>query len=54
MNLENHKLFFITMDRKSGPTVLTKVLGDVICYTFGTDEDEDLGILRANVIQVLD
>lgn len=33
---------------------MAEVFSDVVCNTFGGDEDEDLGVLRADLIEVLD
>jgi hypothetical protein len=49
-----HELFFVTMNGKGGPTILTKVLGDIVCDTLCGNEDEDLGILCADLVEVLD
>lgn len=42
------------MDRERRPSVLTKVLGDIIRNPFGGHEDEHLGILCADFLKVID
>jgi hypothetical protein len=39
---------------KRRPSVLTKVLGQVVGDPLRTDEDEDLGVLRRDLLKVLD
>ena len=47
-------LLLVAMDSKSRPTVLAKILGDIVRNSLGTDEDENLGVFLADLIQVLD
>jgi hypothetical protein len=47
-------LLLVTVDGKRGPSVLTEVLGQVVGDPLGTDEDEDLGVLRRDLLEVLD
>jgi len=42
------------MDRKSWPAILTKMFRDVVGHAFGRNEDQHLGILLADLIEVLD
>ena len=42
------------MDGKCRPAILTKVLGNVVRDTLGADEDEHLGVLLADLLEVLD
>lgn len=42
------------MDGEGGPPVLTKILGNIICYPLGANEDENLRVLLTDLIQVLD
>lgn len=42
------------MDGQCRPSVLPEVLGDVVCDTLRADEDEHLGILLADLVEVLD
>lgn len=39
---------------QSGPTVLPQIFRDVIGNSFGPYEDQDFGIFRTDLIQVLD
>lgn len=41
------------MNSKSWPAVLAKVLGNVVCDTLSTDEDENFRILLADLVEVL-
>lgn len=42
------------MDGQRGPSILTEVLGDVICNTLRADEDEDLRVFLTDLVEVLD
>ena len=42
------------MNGKCWPAVLTKVFRDVICHPLSANEDENLGILSADDIKMLD
>lgn len=42
------------MDGQRRPSILTEVLGDVVCYSFCTDKDEYLRVLLTDLIEVLD
>ena len=42
------------MDGQRRPSVLTEVLRDVVCHTLGADEDENLRVLLADLVEVLD
>lgn len=42
------------MDSKGRPSVLSQILGDVVCNTLCPNEDKDLGILCTDMIEVLD
>lgn len=41
------------MDGECRPTVLAKVLGNVVCNALRADEDQDLGVFTANHVKVL-
>lgn len=41
------------MDGQRRPSILTEVLGDVVCYSFCTDKDEYLGVFLTDLIEVL-
>ena len=41
------------MDGQSGPAVLAKVLGDVVCDTLRANEDKNLRVLLADLVEVL-
>ena len=47
-------LFLVSVDGQRRPAVLTKVFGNVVCYSLCTNEDENLGALLGDLIQVLD
>lgn len=47
-------LLLVAVDGKSGPAILTKVLGDIVRNPLSADEDEDLGVFLAYLIQMLD
>lgn len=49
-----YSLFFVTMNCKSGPPILSEVFGDFIGDSFSTDENEHFGVLRAYLIKMLD
>ena len=42
------------MDGKGGPAILTEVFGDIVRYTLSGNEDENLGILCTDLVEVLD
>lgn len=42
------------MDSQGRPTILTEVLRNIICYSLGANEDQDLSVLLADLVQVLD
>ena len=42
------------MDGQRRPSILTEVLGDVVCDTLCADEDKNLSVLLADLVQVLD
>lgn len=42
------------MDGQCRPSVLPEVLGDVVCDTLRTNKDEHLGVLLADLVEVLD
>ena len=42
------------MNGESRPTILTEVLGDVVRRALGSDEDKDLSVLGANLLEMLD
>ena len=42
------------MDGQCRPSILTEVLRDVICNALRPDEDENLGVLLADLLEVLD
>lgn len=42
------------MDSECGPAVGSEVLGQVIGDSLGTNEDEDLGILARDLLEVLE
>ena len=42
------------MDGQRGPPILTEILCDVVRNTLGADEDEDLGVLLGDLLEVLD
>ena len=42
------------MDGQSRPTVLTKILRNIVCNSFRSHEDEDFGILLADLVKMLD
>jgi hypothetical protein len=49
-----YPLFLVTVNGEGGPAVLTQILRDIVGHTLGGDEDEHLGVLRADLVQVLD
>lgn len=42
------------MDSKSRPPVHAEIFSDIVRNSFGTNEDEDFGVLSADLIQVFD
>lgn len=52
-NAEYDSLFLISMNSKSRPPVLTKVLGNIVCDSLGADEDEHLSIFLAYLVKML-
>ena len=42
------------MDCKRRPAVLTQILCDLIRYVLSAEKDQDLGILSANLVKMLD
>jgi len=53
-HIANDSLFFVSVYRQSGPTVLPQIFRDVVSNPFGPYEDQDLCIFSADLIQVLD
>jgi hypothetical protein len=49
-----NSLLLVTVNGKSGPAVLAKILGDFIRYTFCAHKYEYLGVLRRNLVEMLD
>lgn len=47
-------LFLVTVNGECWPAVLAEVLGDVVRRTLRRDEDEHLGVLGADLLEVLD
>ena len=47
-------LFLVTVDSKGGPTILTKVFRNIISYSLRAHENENLGVLAADLIEMLD
>ena len=44
----------VTVDGECWPTVGSEVFGEVIGNSLGTDEDEDLGVLARDLLEVLE
>ncbi len=40
------------MNGQRRPSFLPKILGDVICDTLGADEDENLSVFRADLVEM--
>lgn len=47
-------LFFVSVYRQSGPTILPQIFRDIISNPFSPYKNQDFGIFRADLIQVLD
>ena len=49
-----HVLFLVAVDGQRWPPILSQVLGDIIGHSLGADENEDLGVLGADLVEVLE
>lgn len=49
-----YALLLVSVDGQRGPPILTEILCDVVRNTLGADEDEDLGVLLGDLLEVLD
>lgn len=47
-------LLLVTVNSKSGPSVLTKVFCNIVCDSLRPDENEHLRVFLAHLIQMLD
>ena len=52
--MRSYSLFLVAVDGERRPTVLAEVLGNVICDTLRANEDEDLCVLLADLVEMLD
>lgn len=51
---KGNALFFVSVNIQCRPSILTKVLCDIICNMFCRYKDEDLHVFGTNLIEVLD
>jgi len=49
-----YALFFVSVDGQCWPAVLTKVFGNIICNSLGSNENENFGVFGTDLIKVLD
>lgn len=50
----SYPLFLVTVDGQRWPSILTKVLGDVVRDSFCPDENEHLRVFLTYLVEVLD
>lgn len=48
-----YSLLLVTVNGECRPTILTKILGNVVCHTLRADENQDLGILTTDHVKML-
>lgn len=51
---EENLLVLVTVNGKGRITILTQVFCDIVCDTLGSNEDDDLAVLRGDFVEVLE